>query len=413
MNKEYALSLITKNKYLTIDDLRYNQKMGIMLSKEEFAEFLALKDQLVGEQLDIMRSLPLKTFNSKHCFYVNGAYLLSALNEYMRILVADYEMNQSWLFSRNAEDMAFSRLFSEIEGSLNIENVPTTRKRIAEIHESESVADNNDIIIKNMIDAVDFIVREKPAFNKENLRRLYTILSNGSLGADKALKDGAYYRDDKVYIDIYEGADHQIIDACMDTLFAFANDPTSIEKYDILLPYICHYYIVYIHPYFDYNGRTARMVSFWLSYIHDIAGAPLFMSEAINENKGDYYRAITNTRNTNNDLTYFLGYILETSIKYSFVYKNLEEIRNELSKTGDTLTATEWGYVKKILVHNSENYFNYKMFLEYIHAKMTKQGAMKILDNLVSYNILQKDKNKKGEAIFKFNPNFITYKFHQ
>ena len=70
MNKEYALSLITKDKYLTIDDLRYNQKMGIMLSKEEFAEFLALKDELVGEQLDITRSLPLKTFNSKHCFYV-------------------------------------------------------------------------------------------------------------------------------------------------------------------------------------------------------------------------------------------------------------------------------------------------------------------------------------------------------
>ena len=413
MNKEYALGLITKNKYPTIDDLRYNQKMGIMLSKEGFAEFLALKDQFVEERFDIMRPLPLKTFNSKHCFYVNGAYLLSALNEYMRILVADYEMNQSWLFNRNAEDMAISRLFSEIEGSLNIENVPTTRKRIAEIHESEKVVDDNDMIIKNMIDAVNFIVREKPAFNKENLRRLYTILSNGSLDADKMLKDGSYYRDDKVYIDVYEGADHQIIDACMDSLFAFANDPANIEKYDILLPYICHYYIVYIHPYFDYNGRTARMVSFWLSYIHDIAGAPLFMSEAINENKGDYYRAIVNTRNTNNDLTYFLGYILETSIKYSFVYKNLEEIRNELSKTGDTLTATEWGYVKKILVHNSENYFNYKLFMEYLHAKMSKQGAMKILDNLVSYNILQKDKNKKGEAIFKFNPDFITYKFHQ
>ena len=155
------------------------------------------------------------------------------------------------------------------------------------------------------------------------------------------------------------------------------------------------------------------MISFWLSLINDIASAPLFMSEAINENKGDYYRAITNTRNTNNDLTYFLGYILETSIKYSFVYKNLEEIKGELSKTGDALTSTELGYVKKILIHNSENYFNYKMFLEYIHSKMTKQGAMKILDNLTSYTILQKSKNKKGEAIFKVNPDFITYKFNR
>ena len=137
------------------------------------------------------------------------------------------------------------------------------------------------------------------------------------------------------------------------------------------------------------------------------------MSEAINESKNDYYRAITETRNTNNDLTYFLGYILETSVKYSFVYKNLEEMRNILSKTGDTLTSTEWVYVKKILVHNSEDFFNYKMFLTYINAKMSKQGAMKTLNNLCDYDILKKDKNKKGETIFKFNQEFITYKYHK
>lgn len=413
MNKEYAKSLISSNKYYSIDDLRYNQKVGIMLSKEEFAEFLLLKDQLVEEHFPAMRALPLKTFNSKHCFFVNGKYILSAIEEYLRLLVDDYEAKKSYLFSRNAEDVAVSRLFSEIEGSLDIENVPTTRRRIEEVHKSQNLSDENDIIIKNMLDAVTFIVQEKPAFNKENLRKLYHILSSSCLPDDKKLKQGAYYRHGEVFVGDFKGADFQMIDDCMNTLFAFANDPKNIEEYDILLPYICHYYVLYIHPYFDYNGRTARMISFWLSYIHDIAGAPLFMSEAINESKGEYYRAITNTRNTNNDLTYFLGFILQTSIKYSFVYKNLEEIRNELLRTGDTLTKTEWGHVKKILVHNPENYFNHKMFMEYIHAKMTKQGAMKILDNLASYNLLQKSKNRKGEAIFKFNPDFITYKFHE
>jgi hypothetical protein len=108
-----------------------------------------------------------------------------------------------------------------------------------------------------------------------------------------------------------------------------------------------------------------------------------------------------------------LGYILETSIKYSFVYKNLEEIRKKLSKTGDTLTSTEWVYVKKILVHNSEDFFNYKMFLSYANTAMTRQGALKILNNLHSYEILEKTTNKKGDIIFKFNQNFITYKYHK
>ncbi len=413
MDKQQVANLIVSEKYYPINDLRYNQKVGIMFSKNEFEQFLATKDELVDEHFEPMKSLPLKTFNSKHCFYVNGLYLLQTQNEYRRLLVSDYELNQSWLFDRNLEDMLISRLFSEVEGTLNIENIPTTHRHIVEINKSEKLTEQNDIIVKNMLNAMRFIVEKKPAFNKENLRTLYNILSENCLPDELKIKDGAYYRDDKVYIGAFEGADWHIVDACMDSLFAFANDPQNIKEHDDLLPYICHYYILYIHPYFDYNGRTARMVSFWLNYINKITFAPYFMSEAINESKHDYYRAITDTRNTNNDLTYFLRYILETSIKYSFIYKNLEEIKNMLSKTGDTLTSSEWVYVKKILVHNSEDFFNYKMFLTYINANMSRQGALKILNNLHSYDILEKTKNKKGDIIFKFNQDFITYKYHK
>ena len=413
MDKQNAVKLIVGNKYHSINDLRYNQKVGVMLSKDEFNQFLSIKDQLIDEGFEYINALPLKTFNSKYCFYVNALYLLETQNEYLRLFVSDYELNQISLFDRNIEDILTSRLFSEIEGTLNIENIPTTHRHIAEVSKKENLTEENDIIVKNMLNAIRFIINEKPAFNKENLLRLYNILSKDCLPEKLQIKDGFYYRDDKVYIGAFEGAPAEIVDECMDSLFAFVNDPESIKVHDNLLPYICHYYILYIHPYFDYNGRTARMVSFWLNYINNITFAPYFMSEAINENKNDYYRAITDTRNANNDLTYFLGYILETSIKYSFVYKNLEEMRNILSKTGDTLTSTEWVYVKKILVHNSEDYFNYKMFLTYIHATMTRQGALKILNNLHSYGILEKTTNKKGDIIFRFNQEFITYKYHK
>lgn len=413
MDVKQAIDLIMSKNYYSVNDLRYNQKVGIMLSKDEFDLFLDIKDQLIDKQSDLFKSLPLKTFNSKHCFYVEGLYLLETLNEYYRILLSDYELNQSWLFTRNIEDMLTSRLFSEVEGTLSVENVPTTHRRIVEIDKSQDLKDQNDIIVKNMLTAMRYIIKNKPDFNKDNLRTLYEILSKDCLPKELQLKDGAYYRDDRVYIGDFEGADPALIESCMDSLFSFANNPENVRKHDSLLPHICHYYILYIHPYFDYNGRTARMVSFWLNYIHEIQVAPYFMSEAINESKNDYYRAITDTRNTNNDLTFFLGYILETSIQYSFVYKNLEEIRKELSKTGDTLTSTEWVYVKKILVHNSEDFFNYKMFLKYINATMSKQGAMKTLNNLCEYEILQKSTNKKGDTIFKFNLDFITYKYHK
>lgn len=413
MEKKQVADLILGENYYSVSDMRYNQKIGIMFSKDEFEQFLKIKDLLVEENPEYIRLLPLKAFNSKHCFYVKGLYLTREYTEYTSLLLSDYELNQKWLFSRNFENMLVSRLFSEVEGTLSIENVPTTQRRIAEISKSENPTEKNDIIIKNMLNAVKFIISEKPEFNKENLRKLYDILSKNCLPDGLKIKDGAYYRDDKVYIGAYEGAEPQDIEACMDSLFAFANDPKNIKEHDNLLPYICHYYILYVHPYFDYNGRTARMVSFWLGYVNNIITAPFFMSEAINESKGDYYRAITDTRNTHNDLTYFLGYILETSIKYSFIYKNLEEIKNELAKTGDALTSSEWVYLKKILVHNSENYFGCNMFLTYIGSDMTRQGAMKILNKLCSYGILEKSKNKRDDTVFRIKQDLITYKYHK
>ena len=413
MDKQQAMALISGERYHSVDSLRYNQKVGIMLSKSEFEEFLLIKDQLVTEGVECTKALPLKSFNSKHCFYVNGLYLLQAENEYIRFFSSDYELNQASLFNRNMEDILISELFSEIEGSLRIENVPTTHRHIMEVSKKENLTEENDIIVRNMLTAIRFIVDEKPAFNRENLRKVYDILSKNCLPENLRIKEGAYYRDDVVSVGGFDGAPVEKIAECMDSLFAFANDPACIKAHDELLPYICHYYILYIHPYFDYNGRTARMVSFWLNYINNITYAPYYMSEAINESKNDYYRALTDTRSTNNDLTYFLGYILETSVRYGFVYKNLEEMKGILAKTGDSLTSTEWVYVKKILVHNPEDYFNYKMFLTYIHTTMTRQGALKILNNLNSYGILEKTTNRKGDTIFRLNQEFITYKYQR
>lgn len=413
MEKEDYYKLIFGSEYYAIDDLRYNQKLGFLFSKDEMAQFLKEKERLIDENNEGVEKLPLKTFNSKYCFYVKGDYLRSNYLQYLSTFVEDLTANQKSLFERNADDIIMSRAFSEIEGTLHVENVPTTHKKIRDIYQKKTLTDKNDIIVKNMIDAMQFIVKDKPSFNKENLLKLYNVLSFNCLDDEDRLREGAYYRDEGVLIGGFEGAPASMIEECMDTLFAFVNSAENVKKYGALLPHICHYYILYIHPYFDYNGRTARMVSFWLNYIFEINDAPLFMSEAINDNKKEYYRAITNTRNTYNDLTYFLGYILETAIKYSLTYKNLEEIKGKLSKTGDALTSTEWGYLKKIIIHNPTGYFTYKDFFQYIHSTMTKQGGLKMLNAFVEYNLLMKGTNKKKEAIYKVDPDILVYKFQK
>ena len=157
MDKIKVLELLTQDKYYSVDGLRYNQKVGVMFSKEQFSEFLSIKDELADEKNEIVEVLPLKTFNSKYCFFVYSKYLDALFEEYLRIQGSDYQTTHKLLFARNLDDIMTSRLFSEIEGSLNIENIPTTNKRIKEIYQKKELVDNNDIIVRNMLDAIMFI----------------------------------------------------------------------------------------------------------------------------------------------------------------------------------------------------------------------------------------------------------------
>lgn len=412
MEEKKLAEIIFGESYYSPKDLRYNLKVGYMLSKNELIELKAEKERLleVDEFKKYMVKIPLKTFNSKHIFYVNGAYLLDTMTNYLANYNADFKEKETPFLSRHAEQILTSRIFSEIEGTLNIENVPTTHKRIKEVSKTENLTDKNDIIIKNMFKAIEFII-DMPEFNKENLFKLYNILSKDCLDEEDKLTDG-YYRNGPVSVGNYDGAPYEKIDELMNSLFEFVNNEENMQKFGHIMPHICHYYIVYVHPYFDYNGRTARMVSLWISLIKDIFYAPLYMSEAINENKSAYYDALCNTRDMNNDLTYFLGYIYETATKFSLIYKNVEEIEKQLAKSGDFLTSGEVAYLKKILAHNPDGYFNAAQFIEYVNNNMSRQAALKVLNRLTDYAILEAGTNKKNEKIFKINPEHLTYKFN-
>ena len=152
--------------------------------------------------------------------------------------------------------------------------------------------DSNDIIIRNMIKGFEFISK-KPEFNKQNLITLYNLLSKDSLTEQTKL-DGEYYRLDKVYVDDHEGCPANKIEDYMNSLYKYVNE--EINNRNFYLPFIAHYYMIYIHPYYDYNGRTARMVSLWISLLADMNELlPAFISEAINDDKNNSFYISFNT----------------------------------------------------------------------------------------------------------------------
>lgn len=398
------------NKYYSPKELMYSSEPGFYLSPFDYNNYLDYVDGLIEEAKDHSYDLNLESFNSKHIFYLANKELHSLNKSYINLLKEAIVGNKPLIASIFDDVIYKSRIYSEIEGTLNVENVPTTRKRLKELLEKEIEPESlNDVIIKNMDEGIKFVY-SLPEFNKDNLLKLYKILSKGCLKEKDEIKEGQYYRDDEVEIDNYPGCPTNKVSECMDSLFSFVKK--SIKKDDALellyLPHICHYYIVYIHPYFDYNGRTARMVSLWINLMVNNEIMPPLISEAINQNKNEYYKALRNSRESRNDVTYFLIYILKTAISYILSYKDLEIVDQFVKNQGNVLTETELNYVKKILV-TYKGKFSYQDFVKNCQIEISKQGAFKILNKLVDLKILLVVDTPSKVKLFDINNKVIKY----
>lgn len=405
MNMKYEDILnraLNEEHYFSNEDLRVNRKYGFLLSNKELSEFLTYKENSLDKN---KHELPLKTFNSSKIFYFSSNELVNAYIDYISFFKNDYEAKNSTIISENYNEMILSRISSELDGTLKIEGVNTTRKKILSILEHQNPNDLNEQIIYNMNQGYEFIL-SKPKFNKENLRKLYLFLSDNSLKPEDEIKE--YYRNEMVEIGGHDGCPVNMIEKCMDSLFSYVNE--NINKGNFYLPFIVHYYILYIHPYIDFNGRTARMVSLWISMLMNSETLlPTYISESINDDKFNYYKAIDNSRNSHNDLTYFLTYLTKLANQYHLIYKNITAIRDDLAILGEVITNTEVYYLKRIFINSKKGWFNYKGFISFCHLDITKQGALKILNKFLGLNILKFRINSRKEKIFILNDDVIKY----
>lgn len=406
--RELYINQLNKH-YCDARELQYSTTYGYFLNLDQLNQFYDFIENTKDNFSNSLIKPELKSFNSKNIFFSRCVELSQSVINYCNLLIKDLELDNSSLAIRNMSEILKSSIYSELEGSLNIENVPTTRKRFEElVVQDKKPITANDRVIKNMANAIEFVLK-KPAFTKENLLQLYKILSKDSLDYEDQLRDGDFYRYDKVFIDAYEGCPFEMIDECMDSLFQYVNDNLKSQNYlQFFLPHIAHYYIVYIHPYFDYNGRTARMVSFWI-YLLMNNPYPPYISDAINQTKAKYYSVLSETRNSRNDMTYFLLYIMDISILYFLTYKNIEHIDTILKNKGIVLSNLDKDYIKRILVSANGN-FMYTDFTHWNHIHITKQGAFKILNRFVEYGILNEVNANSNKKLFCVNPDIILYK---
>jgi len=94
--------------------------------------------------------------------------------------------------------------------------------------------------------------------------------------------------------------DHETIKSLMNNLATFINDDALSDLDPLVKLAIIHHQFESIHPFYDGNGRTGRIINMLYLVIKDLLDLPiLYLSGFIIENKGEYYRLLQSVRETN------------------------------------------------------------------------------------------------------------------
>ena len=138
------------------------------------------------------------------------------------------------------------------------------------------------LLTHNDILAIQACVEE----NRAGLRKLPgTALVNGQTGAT-----------------VYTPPQHpDDIVALMSNLERFINDDALCDWDPLTKMAVIHHQFESIHPFYDGNGRTGRIVNILYLVQQGLLGSPvLYLSRYINQHKADYYRLLQATRDTGN-----------------------------------------------------------------------------------------------------------------
>lgn len=306
---------------------------------------------------------------------------------------------------------------SETRGSLSVEGIHSSKKVVEKIIAKKVFDSEKEQNIFNIVKAYE-LTRDLD-INPDNIKLVYNTLMHDIDLGDNAL-DGEYYRTEEVDIGtVAQGIRSSLVEEKMNELINFINetntlDQTGISKTVALFIFnsLIHYQFVYIHPYYDGNGRMARIIAQWsINRISEIFNY-IPISEIISYDKNNYYQAIQNVRDSYNsiDATYFVDFIIDKVILYMNTEIQIREIVTQLQNNLEVLTETEKSYIKIIYLSGlHENKFGYKDFnnvLKISDEEKTKQGIFKILNTLTTKGVLNSyiakdNRTKFYDVVFK------------
>lgn len=224
--------------------------------------------------------------------------------------------------ARNIEDRQkfLSRgIIEEAIASSQLEGASTTRKYAKKmIAENKKPKNKSEWMIFNNYQtmmAIDEDYKER-AMSLELLLEMHSQLTKNAMEPGDEREVGKLRDEGEVIHVVYNGKiayvtpPRDFVDEQLQRFVKYANDNTTFI-HPIIKATILHYWVGYLHPFVDGNGRLARSVFYWYLLKNDYWGmAYIPISMVLKRSKKQYTYAYIYSEQDNHDLTYFVDFSL-------------------------------------------------------------------------------------------------------
>ncbi|MEN8194629.1 MAG: Fic family protein [Bacteroidota bacterium] len=186
--------------------------------------------------------------------------------------------------------------------------------------------------------------------------------------------------------------DYQTIQELMTNLERFINDGTLSDFDPLVKMAISHYQFESIHPFYDGNGRTGRIINVLYLVMNDLIDLPiLYLSRYIIEHKGEYYKLLQEVRETDNweNWVYYLVDGIEQTAKETIIL--IKKIRELIFEYKNLLRDNYKFYSQDLLNNLFKHPYTKIEFIEN-DLSVSRITASKYLNQLSNDGLLKKEK---------------------
>ena len=244
-------------------------------------------------------------------------------------------------------------------------------------------------------------VRASGLLLSDDIRQIQARIEENSAGFRRL--PGTALKNERTGHTVYTPPQHpDEIVALMENLERFINDDAVFEADPLVKMALVHHQFEGIHPFYDGNGRTGRIINILYLVKQDLLGSPvLYLSRYINSNKSDYYRLLQEVREQNaweEWVLWMLDGVEVTSRQTTALIHGIVGLMQEAK-------ARVRGELPKIysqdLINNLFRHPYTKIEFAMEELNFGRRTAAKYLDELVELGLLSK--HKIGKENFYLN----------